>query len=178
MPRGRKRKASTSASTSASTVALGESAAEKKASKEPPTNQSTCLTQNSEGKFVPRFSKKQKQETTPPQVPQPPPPPEEQVKSEELEEPEVTEEVTKEAMLPPPSKGEEGSEVEAAQSVQPPSIDYPHKEENNTTSNSEPVVDTCITSHELKEGSDNLRPKIKTKEGRSQGSKVMEIQDL
>ena len=100
------------------------------------------------------------------------------MKSEELEEPEVAEEVTMEAMLPPPSKGEEGSEVGAAQSVQPPSIDYLHKEENDTTSHSEPVVDTCITSHELKEGSGNLHPKIETEEGRSQGSKVMEIQDL
>lgn len=65
MPRGRKRKANTGAP-------------------DPPTGPdketsiasqtlSNCLTQNSEGRFVPRFSKRQKQETTQPSLLSPPP---------------------------------------------------------------------------------------------------------
>ena len=89
MPRGRKRKANTAAP-DPSTVP------DKETTTEPPASQtlSNCLTQNSEGRFVPRFSKRQKQETT-----QPPPlaPPLEGAGEEVT----VDSHIPEETMLPP-----------------------------------------------------------------------------
>ncbi|XP_019849819.1 PREDICTED: probable serine/threonine-protein kinase DDB_G0282963 [Amphimedon queenslandica] len=67
MPRGRKRKANTGAPDPST-------APDKETSTEPPASQTlpNCLTQNSEGRFVPRFSKRQKQESTQPPLLSPP----------------------------------------------------------------------------------------------------------